>query len=351
MVRVVEQAGFTCLDTGGPTLLVSSERTPLLELDWEREVSAVRDGYAGRTARARSPAVLELCQSWRPDLLVCDEMDFGALVAAERAGLSYASVVCIGSGSFVWPELVAEPLNELRAAHGLEPDPELAMLSRHLVLSPFPPSFRDPANPLPSTGHAIRPVPADAGADDVQPEWLGELERPLVYFTLGTIFNLESGDLFERVLAGLSGLPVSVVVTVGREVDPATLGRQPANVRVEQYVPQSLLLSRCDLVVSHAGSGSVVGALAHGLPMLLLPIGADQPLNAARCEALGVARVLDSFHATSADVANAAAEVLAGESYRRSAERVQAEIEGLPGPEHALLLLEQIRPQHSPVPE
>ena len=141
---------------------------------------------------------------------------------------------------------------------------------------------------------------------------------------------------------------MSVVVTVGREVDPEALGPQPRNVRVEQYVPQSLLLPRCDLVVSHAGSGSVVGALAHGLPMVLLPIGADQPLNAARCEALGVARVLDPFHATSADVADAAAEVLADESYRRSAERVQAEIEGLPGPEHALLLLEQIRPQHAP---
>ena len=120
-------------------------------------------------------------------------MDFGALVAAERAGLPYASVICIGSGSFVLTELVAEPLNELRAAHGLVPDPELAMLSRHLVLSPFPPSFRDPANPLPPTGHAIRPVPADAGAHDAPPEWLAELERPLVYFTLGTIFNLESG--------------------------------------------------------------------------------------------------------------------------------------------------------------
>ena len=142
------------------------------------------------------------------------------------------------------------------------------------------------------------PSPADAGADDAPPEWLAELERPLVYFTLGTIFNLESGDLFERVLAGLSGLPVSVVVTVGREVDPKALGPQPGNVRVEQYVPQSLLLPRCDLVVSHAGSGSVVGALAHGLPMVLLPIGADQPLNAARCEALGVARVLDPFHAS-----------------------------------------------------
>lgn len=141
---------------------------------------------------------------------------------------------------------------------------------------------------------------------------------------------------------------MSVAVTVGREVDPKALGRQPGNVRVEQYVPQSLLLPRCDLVVSHAGSGSVVGALAHGLPMVLLPIGADQPLNAARCEALGAARVLDPFHASGADVANAAAEVLADESYRRSAERVQAEIAGLPGPEHALLLLEQIRPQHVP---
>jgi UDP:flavonoid glycosyltransferase YjiC (YdhE family) len=330
MLEVVERAGFGCYDTGGPTLLVSGERAPLLELDWERELSAVRDGFAGRTARERSAA------------LVCDEMDFGALVAAERAGVPYASVVSIGSGSFVWPELVAEPLNDLRAGHGLPPDPELAMLSRYLILSPFPASFRDPANPLPPTGHAIRPVPADAGADDVAPRWLDELDHPLVYFTLGTIFNLESGDLFERVLAGLSELPVSVVVTVGREVEPEALGPQPANVRVAQYVPQSLLLRHCDLVVSHAGSGSVVGALAHGLPMVLLPIGADQPLNAARCIALDIARVLDPFEATSADVASATEEVLADVRYRRNAQRVQAEIAALPGPEHALHLLEQL---------
>jgi len=347
MLPIVERAGFTCFDTGGPTLLVSSERTPLLELDWERELSAVRDGFAGRTARERSAAVLELCGSWRPDVLVCDEMDFGALVAADRAGVPYASVVCIGSGSFVWPELVAQPLNDLRAQHGLPEDPKLAMLSRYLVLSPFPTSFRDPANPLPPTGHAIRPVPADGRAHDVAPRWLAELGRPLVYFTLGTIFNLESGDLFERVLAGLSELPASIVATVGREVEPETLGPQPANVRVEQYVPQSLLLPHCDLVVSHAGSGSVVGALAHGLPMVLLPIGADQPLNAARCVALDVARVLDPFRATSADVASAAEKTLADVSYRRNAQLVQEEIATLPGPEHALRLLERLT-QRSP---
>jgi UDP:flavonoid glycosyltransferase YjiC (YdhE family) len=336
MLATIEAAGFTAYDTGGETLLVTAERMPLLAVDMERELEAVR-GFARRTARARAAAVFHLCQEWRPDVLVCDEMDFGALVAAERVGIPYATVVCIGSGSFVWPELVAEPLDELRAEHGLPPDPNVSMLGRYLVLSPFPPSFRDPANPLPSTGHAIRPVAVDAAAE---PAWLAELTAPTVYFTLGTIFNLESGDLFERVLSGLRELPANVVVTVGRELDPRVLGPQPANVRVEQYVPQSLLLPHCDLVVSHGGSGSVAGALAHGLPMVLLPIGADQPLNAARCEALHVARVLDAPSVTPAEVRDAVSLVLRDPSYRRNARRLQAEIEELPGPDHGLRLLE-----------
>lgn len=343
MLSVIEDAGFDAFDTGGPTLLVSAERRPLLELDMERELRAVRDGYAGRTARARAAAVLELSEEWRPDVLVCDEMDFGAMVAAERADVPHASVVCIGSGSFVSPELVGERLNELRAAYGLPVDPDLVMLHRYLVFYPFPPSFRDPADPLPPTGHTIRPVPADAAEGKDEPAWLGELTvRPIVYFTLGTIFNLESGDLFERVLAGLSELPVSVVATVGRELDPQALGPQPANIRVERYVPQSILLPHCELVVSHAGSGSVVGALAHGLPMVLLPMGADQPLNAARCRDLHVARVLDPFRATAADVSEAVWEVRSDPSYRRNAQRLQAEIEASPGPEHALRLIERL---------
>jgi len=73
-------------------------------------------------------------------------------------------------------------------------------------------------------------------------------------------------------------------------------GARPANVQIERYVPQKHLLPHCQLVVSHGGSDSVLGALAHGLPMVLLPIGADQPLNAVRCHALGVARVLDVMH-------------------------------------------------------
>lgn len=252
----VEEAGFDAFNTGGQTLLSSGERGPLLAVDMGRERRAVRERYAGRTARDRAPKVRRLCEEWGPDILICDEMDFGALVAAEATGIPYASVVCIGSGSWVWPELVRAPLKQLRSDHGLPPDPELSMLSRHLILSPFPPSFRDPQNPLPGTAHAIAAVAADGLPDDVDVAWLAARgARPLVYFTLGTIFNLESGDLFERVIRGLSELPVDVVVTVGRELDPGALGPQPPNVRVRRYIPQSFLLPRCDLCVSHGGAG------------------------------------------------------------------------------------------------
>jgi hypothetical protein len=88
-----------------------------------------------------------LCAEWQPDLLVRDEIDFGCVVIAERLGLPYATVLVIAAGSFVWHSLVTEPLNQLRAEHGLPPDPNLAMLSRYLVLSPCPPNYRDPAFP------------------------------------------------------------------------------------------------------------------------------------------------------------------------------------------------------------
>jgi MGT family glycosyltransferase len=252
--------------------------------------------------------VRALCVEWRPDVVVCDETDFGAMLVAEGLGLRYASVFTTAPGFIP---------RELRAA-----------LRAHLVLSPFPPSLRDPG-----PARCFRTV-------------AGAVERadgpPTVYVTLGTVFNLESGDLFARVLAGLRELDVDVVATVGRQIDPEELGPQPARVRVERYLPHAAVLPRCDAVVSHGGSGTVLGALAHGLPSVLLPMGADQPWNAAHCEELGVALVLDAMRATPEDVREAVAAVLRDPGYRAAAERVRDEIRALPGPEHAVRLLERL---------
>ncbi|MEU3464059.1 glycosyltransferase [Streptomyces sp. NPDC006733] len=339
MVRTVAAAGFDVLGADGDDR--PAERRPLLAVSAEREDRTLREAFAGHMARERAASGLELFAAWRPDLVVVEEMDFGSVVAAERSALPYARVLVIADGSFVRHHVIAEPLAALRAAHNLPADPGLGMLDRHLVLAPFPPGFRHPDFPLPPTGQALRPRGLDPVPPEAVPPWIAELgDGPTVYFTLGTVFNVESGDLFARVLAGLRDLPVNVVVTVGKDVDPAELGPQPAHVRIERFVPQAALLPHCDVVVSHGGSGSVIGALAYGLPSVLIPMGADQPQNAARCAALGVSRVLDAVRAAPDHVREAVVEVLADASYRLAAERLRDEIAALPGPAHAVALLE-----------
>jgi UDP:flavonoid glycosyltransferase YjiC (YdhE family) len=350
MIPTIEAAGFTAFTTAGETLMNTPERLPLLKLDLDKEDRDLREGFAGRLARKRADSLLALCPAWQPDLLVCDEIDFGAMIAAERLGLPYATVLVIAAGSFVRQEVVGEPLHELRAEHGLPPDPDLTMLSRYLVLSPFPPSYRDPAFPLPATAHSIRPLTLGAATNNTLPPWLVPLNNaPFIYFTLGTVFNLESGDLFERVLAGLSDLPINVIVTVGRELDPAQFGPQPAHIQIVRYIPQPLILPHCAAVISHGGSGSVIGALAHGLPLVLIPLGADQPRTAARCAELGIACVLDAVEATPESVRAAVMTVLADPGYRQAAECIRDELAALPETAYAIRLLERLAVEQRPL--
>jgi UDP:flavonoid glycosyltransferase YjiC (YdhE family) len=335
-VPTVEKLGFSALPIGPPDDDTPPRRIPLREVDLEREAREFRERFVQHGAGMRAPAVAALCAEWEPELVVVEETDYGALFAAERLGLPYATVLVLAAGNFVRGEAAEELLRDLRADHGLPPDPELAMTGRYLVLAPFPPSYRDPEHPLPATAHYFRPyAPPSPARDGDGP--------PTVYFTLGTVFNLESGDLFDRVIQGLRGLPVDVVATVGPHIDAAEeFGPLPDNFRVEQYIPQAEILPRASVVVSHGGSGSVLGALAHGLPQVLIPIGADQPLNGARCEELGVAIVLDPIAATPETVREAVSMVLSDPAYRTAAERLRDEFRALPGPEHALTLLEEL---------
>jgi MGT family glycosyltransferase len=218
------------------------------------------------------------------------------------------------------------------------------MLHRYLTLAPVPPTYRTPEDPLPATARHIQPAALDkrSSAEAAGPSTLRTLDwlaarpgRPTIYFTLGTIFHQESGDLFPRMLAGLTSLDANIVVTVGREIDPVELGPQPDTVHLERFIPQHALLPRCDAVISHAGSGSVIGALAFGVPLILLPMGADQPLNADRCHALGVAEVLDPITADTAAVSAAVTSVLDDPAFRRVAGQLRDEAAAQPSADTA----------------
>ena len=350
MLPIVRSLGFEAWPAGSDLGLTPVSRE-LVPFDLEREQRALRDGFVGRIARERARDLLALEPDGPPDLIVWEETDFGAAIVAERLGVPHASVLVIASGSFVRADLLAATLDDVRREHGLPADPDAAMLARYLVLSPFPASLRDPDFPPPATVHGLGPGIAPPPVAGARPAWTRTIPgAPCIYVTFGTVFNHESGDLFPRVLAGLGPLRANVLVTVGREIDPVSLGPQPSHIRVERFVPQDEVLPFVDVVVSHAGSGSVVGALAFGRPMVLLPIGADQPLNAERCVATGVGRSLDPMQATPEDVAAAVLAMLGDPAYRRRAEGLRDEIAALPSPAAVVPLLERLAGDRRAIP-
>jgi UDP:flavonoid glycosyltransferase YjiC (YdhE family) len=297
-------------------------------------------------ASAMVTDLLGIIDTWRPDLIVRERAEYGGCIAAERLGLSYASVE-INAAQMGQDQraMLSAGLAPVLAEFGLPPDPDLQIQERQLVLSPFPPSYRGSApDSAASPRLPIRPTPFDQSGDERLPAWIDSLPaQSTVYLTLGTSSLINARPSIMRAfIDGLANEPLNLIVTVGRNNDPAALGPAPSNVRIERYIPQTLLFPRCDLVVCHAGSGTVMAALVHGLPLVLMPIGADQPQNARRCDALGLATVLDVDRLDPTVARAAVRNVLADPSYRRHAETVRAEIEALPGPEQAVLYLERL---------
>lgn len=317
MLAAVAAAGFTAFDTGGNT--TNTSRKPLLPVDDARERRAVTHAYAGSIARDRAPRLAALARRWSARVLVSDEMDFAGPAAAELLGIPHATVLVIAAAGFAPPDLLAQPLAALRATLGLP----AAAPPAQLTLSPFPAALRPTPDVLRFRPGRFGPPPAT--------EWRAGLPPgPIIHATLGTVFNLESGDLFARLLAGLRTLPANLVMTLGGTIAPAEFGPLPPHVRILDYVPVDSLLPACSLVVSHGGSGIVTATLAHGLPALLLPMGADQPLTAAACRTLGAALVLDPVSATPAAIHAAARRLLDDPAPRAAAAAIAATMRDLP---------------------
>ena len=176
----------------------------------------------------------------------------------------------------------------------------------------------------------LRPSAGEAGGREVfDPGPARALRRPLVYVTLGTISNAIPGLMAEMVEA-LRSLSVDLVVTTGPGVDPASLGPQPAHVTVRQFVPQDQVLRHADLMVSHAGAGTMLGALCHGVPQLCLPHGADQPWNAEAVARARAGIVVPEEECTPEAVRAGVVTLLSSPSYRAAAREVQAEIAAMP---------------------
>jgi len=152
------------------------------------------------------------------------------------------------------------------------------------------------------------------------------------------------------VLQAVAGLDVRVLLTIGRRVDPAALGPVPANVHVEAWIDQALVLDDAHLVVCHGGSGTVFAALAAGVPVVVVPLFADQFENGRRIAAAGAGVVADPPPARGGTrrvvgspdapgIAEHIGTVLADPSYRRGAARVADDMAATPTADEVLVAL------------
>ncbi len=272
--------------------------------------------------------LLPLARGWQPDLVVHDQAELAAPLVAAVLGVASVTHSFGGAVPAAFVRAAAERLAGLWRDHGLAV-PELGgcFAAGYVDICPD----RVQTQPLDHVGTrlALRPVGYTGEPGPPLPDRHGD--RPLVYLTLGTAFNTPT--VLAGALAALAGLDVDVLVTVGPGMDPQAVGPQPDGVRVEQWVCQSEVLQRCDVVVHHGGSGTFLGALGCGLPQLVLPQAADQFRNAEALTAIGAGLALHPDSADTAAVAAAVERVLRDSGFRSAAQALQEDIARMPGPE------------------
>ena len=322
----------------GPELVahVAAHGLDTWSIGWTHEASggraALSPEYFVTTGRRRAADLVPRAVAWAPDLVVHEEMELAGAVAAAVTGARHAiHGLGVMLPRWVW-EGMAPIVAELAApAHAAVFDATYLRISPPSMPAEAADQWADVRLLRPAFG---RPVAGERLSDELA-AFLAAGRDPVVHLTLGTVFH-ESPGVLATALAGVRRLPVRVVVTTGPGIDPASLGPQPANVLVVPYVPHALLLPSCALVVSHAGAGIMFGALAHGLPQLLLPQGADQPANAAACVDAGVAAALSPEEVTESAVADATARLLADGAIARRAGAIATELAAMPGPADVL---------------
>jgi UDP:flavonoid glycosyltransferase YjiC (YdhE family) len=297
-----------------------------------------RDFFGRLCTAAMLPSMEEACDDWRPDLVLHETCEYSAAVAAGRRGIPHTQVAI--SLAQVEASALAHTVPALQAYGGRIGD----QIKASGYLTRFPPSV-DPS-PYPATRRFREAGPADAGRPPSLPlpdGWWDGSNAPLVYVTFGTMAGgSATGDAaFRAALDAVRGLPIRVLLTVGRATDIRALGDVPANVHVEEWVPQADVLAAATAVVCHGGSGTTFGTLAAGLPLVIVPMFADQPANARLVESAGAGlavnptgesrgRVSAPAPGDAPRIRRSLESVLADGSYRRAARGLAAEMSALP---------------------
>jgi UDP:flavonoid glycosyltransferase YjiC (YdhE family) len=314
--------------------------------------------FAGLDVRAALPALGELVASWRPDVIVRESWEFASELLAERDGIP---IIRVGLGlarlETETMQLAAPAVDRARAELGLQPDPAGKRLTAMPYMTMVPSELEDPTTPESLQIRRYR-FDVEPGAEEL-PDWCPGNDDPLVYLTFGSV---AAGAhlpyypaLYRAAIEALAPLEIRILLTVGdAERDLAELGEVPSNVHVETWVPHDDVARHADVIVCHGGFGSTLGALAHGTPLVVLPLfSTDQWANGEAVARAGagltvaddasVRKALEVPEpATVGELARAVTSILEEPACRREAVRVADAIRALPSVDESVRYVEKV---------
>ena len=335
MRETVELAGYPFRAGGEPPeekIAPIRERLPVAP-PAEASVLGNRDLFGRLATDAMLPGMENACAEWGPDFVLREPCEYASAVVAGRLHIPNAQVaISLAEGEAASIAAAAPALEAHRRGlvDELHASPYLTRFPGSLDPSPFPATVRvrDQAPP-PS-----RPLP----------DWWDGSTAPLLYMTFGTVLGHMSiaAGVYRAALTAVESLDVRVLLTVGRQFDRSELGPVPSNVHVEAWVEQADVFPRADLVLCHGGSGTAFGAVAAGVPVVMVPVFADQFVNGGRIARAGAGVVIEADPRSTGGprrviatedaprVTEGIGIVLAEPSYRRQARRIAEEVAAAP---------------------
>lgn len=320
-------------DPDGPSFAVAAWHDPLATAIQEKHVERAID-------------------TLRPDVVVAHQMTQGALMAAERRGLPCA---LLGFATGLWPagpgdgagdaadaddsprarrlawryEGMRDIYNQARALFRLDPitaGPATTPMRGDALLLQSVPEFE--IDPLPARTHLVGACLWEPDGADEELARALRPGRPALYVQQARTFDLPRFWPAVVQLCGDDGL--LLVASTGRMDGP--VGRLPAGAVVREHVPQGRVLPHARAVVCSGNSSAVLGALVHGVPMVLVPGGNEQLDLAEKCAAAGVAEVLAPEEATPEALRAAIGHVTSSPGVRAAVSALREAFARVPGP-------------------
>ncbi|MEW2545028.1 glycosyltransferase [Streptomyces sp. NPDC047002] len=284
---------------------------------------SVAEFFAGVRVDLTADDALAAARGFAPDLIVAEACDFVGPLAAAVLDVPLATLAFGPAIPAEFTAGLAAVAAPRFAARGVAPAPA------RWYLDPCPDALQAPDRQAPEGRVPLRPEPhRGPGAAPAAPAPRGARRRVLVSF--GTHFA--EPRVLGPILAALSAADVDLRVTLGLTASADDYAIDSERVEFVGFTPLDQLLSGVDLVVTHGGAGTVLGTLARALPLVVVPQGADQFLQAAGVAASGTGVAVPPDAATPESVARAAADVLAGPQYADAARKAADQIAGMPSP-------------------